>query len=109
MASNYMPVLENVADEELAKTNSTVANYITFLNQADGGDNIAGLSAKIALQQSAAYFTSPAFIGADTARDEVGLLLKNVLGFAGNNLRNQIDVALRTALQNCESKHMTPQ
>jgi len=63
MASGYMPVLESVQNHE---------TYKAWLDKADGGDQIAALSAKAAFQQKEAYFTSPAFIGSSAARDEVG-------------------------------------
>lgn len=109
MASGYMPVLENIADEELAKTNKTVAKYVAFLNDANGGDNIAALSAKVAIEQADAYYTSPAFVGSSTARDQMNILLSKVLGLKGDNIRSQIDSALKTALQTCESTNATPQ
>ncbi|MBO5866770.1 MAG: hypothetical protein J6Q55_01790, partial [Clostridia bacterium] len=109
MASGYMPVLENVADPELAKTNKAVAKYVAFLNDANGGDNIAALSAKVAIEQADAYYTSPAFVGSSTARDQMNILLSKVLGLKGDNIRSQIDSALKTALQTCESTNATPQ
>ena len=109
MASGYMPVLENVADEELAKTNKAVAKYVDFIKNADGGDNIAALSAKVAIEQADAYYTSPAFVGSSTARDEMDILLAKVLGMKGEDIRAQIDSALKTALQTCESTNKTPQ
>ena len=108
-ASGYMPVLENVNDEELAKTNAVVNKYINFLAGANGGDNIAALSAKVALSQADAYYVSPAFVGSSTARDQVGILIQKVLGLTGENMRSQIDAALKTALQTCESTNKTPQ
>ena len=109
MASGYMPVLENVDDEELAKTNKVVDKYIKFIAGADGGENIAALSAKVALSQSDAYYVSPAFVGSSTARDQVGILIQKVLGLTGDNVRTQIESALKTALQTCESTNKTPQ
>ena len=109
MASGYMPVLENVNDEELAKTNKVVDKYIKFIAGADGGENIAALSAKVALSQSDAYYVSPAFVGSSTARDQVGILIQKVLGLTGDNIRTQIESALKTALQTCESTNKTPQ
>ena len=111
MASGYMPVLENVADEELAKTNKAVAKYVEFLNNADGGDNIAALSAKVAISQADAYYTSPAFVGSSDARDQMDILVAKVLGLKeeDGSIRTQIESALRTALQTCESSNPTPQ
>ena len=37
------------------------------------------LTAKVALEQANAYYTSPAFNGSSTARDQVGLLMQQAL------------------------------
>ena len=71
MASGYMPVLKSVANNPI---------YKAFLDSADGGANIAALSAKVAMDQVDAYYTSPAFNGSSAARDQVGMLLENALG-----------------------------
>ncbi len=70
MVSGYVPVIKSVSDN---------AVYSEFINGADGGDNIAAYSAKVCLAQEAAYYTSPAFNGSSTARDQVGLLLQKCL------------------------------
>ncbi len=70
MASGYVPVIKSVGDHPV---------YKEFLDAADGGDNIAALSAKICLAQEAAYYTSPAFNGSSTARDQVGLLMQKCM------------------------------
>ena len=70
MASGYVPVLKSVATNEA---------YAAFMAQADGGDFISALSAKVCLEQEDAYYTSPAFNGSSTARDQVGSLLTTCL------------------------------
>ena len=67
MTSGYVPVIESVAQNEI---------YSNFLAQADGGDYIAALSAKVCLEQKDAYYTSPAFNGSSVARDQVGALVQ---------------------------------
>ena len=67
MVSGYVPVIESVAQNEL---------YANFIAGADGGDNIAALSAKVCLEQKDAYYTSPAFNGSSVARDQVGTLVQ---------------------------------
>ncbi len=67
MASGYVPVLKSVAENPA---------YKAFLESADGGDFISALSAKICLEQEKAYYTSPAFNGSSTARDQVGQLIQ---------------------------------
>ena len=63
--SGYIPVIKSVANTE---------QYKNYLAKADGGDFITSLVAKVALEQEAAYFTSPAFAGSAKARTQVGLL-----------------------------------
>src|SRR5699024_3957244 len=70
MASGYVPVIKSVAENEI---------YADFLANADGGDYISALSAKVCLEQEEAYYTSPAFNGSSTARDQVGALLSKCL------------------------------
>ena len=70
IASGYVPVIKSVDQDEL---------YSQFLNNADGKENIAALSVKVCLEQESAYYTSPAFNGSSTARDEVGALLQECL------------------------------
>ena len=70
-ASGYVPVIKSVAEDEL---------YQEFLAKANGNKTgIAALSAKICLEQESNYYTSPAFNGSSTARDEVGALLQKCL------------------------------
>ena len=87
MTSGYVPVLESVADHPV---------YADFLAKANGGNNIAALSAKICLQQKDAYYTSPAFNGSSTARDEVGALMTACLTGA------DIAKAFKDAIDECE-------
>ena len=67
MASGYVPVLESVAQNPV---------YASFIEAADGGNNIAALSAKVCLEQKDAYYVSPAFNGSSEARDQVGFLMQ---------------------------------
>jgi len=93
MASGYVPVLKSVAEHPV---------YAEFLASADGGDFIAALSAKVCLEQQDAYYTSPAFNGSSTARDEVGALLTKCLVEAGD-ADTVIKNAFEQAIQNCLS------
>ena len=70
MASGYVPVIKSVTTNEV---------YADFISKANGGSNIAALSAKVCLDQEAAYYTSPAFNGSSTAREQVGALLQKCL------------------------------
>ena len=91
-ASGYVPVIKSVDQDEIFKG---------FLAKADGGDYIAALSMKVCLEQEKSYFTSPAFVGSSTARDEVGALLVKCIGLT-ENVDAQIDKAFKDAVEECE-------
>ena len=94
MASGYVPVLKSVAENP---------TYAAFLEKADGGNFISALSAKVCLQQQSAYYTSPAFNGSSTARDQVGALLSKCLtADDGGNVDNMINKAFADAVAECE-------
>ena len=93
MASGYVPVIKSVTDNEV---------YANFLAQADGGNYIAALSAQVCLSQSDAYYTSPAFVGSSTARDQVAALLTKCLTMSGDDLDAQIETAFEEAIDECE-------
>jgi len=90
MASGYVPVIKSVADNEV---------YSEFLASADGGNYVTALSAKVCLSQADAYYTSPAFNGSSTARDQVGALLAKCLTLTDDN---QIKAAFEEAIDECE-------
>ena len=95
MTSGYVPVLKSVAENEYYKTK--------FLDLADGGDYITALSAKVCLSQVNAYYTSPAFNGSSTAREQVGGLLTAALSAADNgNLDALINRLFQDAIDECE-------
>ena len=93
MTSGYVPVLKSVADHPV---------YAEYLASADGGNYITALSAKVCLDQVDAYYTSPAFNGSSTARDQVGALLTKCLPMTGDNLDAQIASAFEDAVDECE-------
>ena len=93
MKSGYVPVLKSVADHPV---------YAEFLSKADGGNYIAALSAKVCIEQADAYYTSPAFNGSSTARDQVGLLLQKCLVDPSENVDATIDKAFKDAVIACE-------
>ncbi len=92
MVSGYVPVIKSVTENEV---------YAQFLGNADGYDYVAALSAKICLEQESSYYTSPAFNGSSTARDQVGDLLTKCLT-EGNNVGKIIDEAFEDAIDECE-------
>ena len=92
MASGYVPVIKSVGENEV---------YKSFIAQADGGNHISALSAKVCLEQADAYYTSPAFNGSSTARDQVGALLTKCLTMFGDDVDSQIDKAFEEAVKKC--------
>ena len=94
MASGYVPVIKSVGQNEIYKND--------FLDKADGGDYISALSAKICLEQEAAYYTSPAFNGSSTARDEVGQLMQKCLSEPATDVKKMIKKAFEDAVAECE-------
>lgn len=94
-ASGYVPVLKSVENHPV---------YSKKLAEADGYENIAYLSAKVCLEQEENYFTSPAFNGSSTARDQVGLLLKNCISAqqTGSELDSFIANEFQNAIDECE-------
>lgn len=93
MDSGYVPVIKSVMDN---------AVYADFIANADGYDNIAALSVKACLEQEDAYYTSPAFNGSSTARDQVGALLSKCLSTATDNVDAMILQAFQDAIDECE-------
>lgn len=94
MASGYVPVLKSVAEHPV---------YAEELALADGNDHISMLSAKVCLEQQDAYYTSPAFNGSSTARDEVGALLTKCLVEYADDLDAMILEAFEASVKACES------
>ncbi len=95
MASGYVPVIKSVTDNPV---------YAEFLANADGGNNISALSAKVCLEQQDAYYTSPAFNGSSTARDEVAALMPACLTIPdGTDVDAEIARIFEEAIKKCES------
>jgi len=93
MASGYVPVIKSVTSNDV---------YAAFLAKADGGNNVAALSAKICLEQASAYYTSPAFNGSSVARDQVGALMQKVLVEQTADVDAMIAKAFADAIDECE-------
>ena len=89
--SGYVPVIKSVNTDPV---------YAKFLSNANGGEYIAALSAKVCLEQADAYYVSPAFNGSSDARDQVGILLQACLLIDKNvadpmaEIRRLFDVAV---------------
>ncbi len=94
MASGYVPVIKSVANNEI---------YAEFIANADGGNFVSALSAKVCLEQQDAYYTSPAFNGSSTARDQVGALMTKCFTIPdGSDVDALIDAAFADAIAECE-------
>jgi hypothetical protein len=77
--------------------------YAEFLASADGGNFVSALSAKVCLEQQDAYYTSPAFNGSSTARDEAAALLPACLTVAdGTDVDAEIEKLFQKAIDACE-------
>ena len=94
MVSGYMPVIKSVSEDPVYRDE--------FLAKADGGANLTALSAKVALEQHAAYYTSPAFIGSSEARSQVGLLMQKCLSEQTNDVPAMIKKAFEDAVAECK-------
>lgn len=99
-ASGYVPVLKSVTE---------VPAFAAKLDKADGGNNIAYLSMKVCLAQESYYYTSPAFNGSSTARDQVGFLMQAAMSgykdaVAKGEVDKLIDEVFKNALNECENQ-----
>ena len=104
MSAGYLPVINSVKDLDI---------YRETLENADTGENMSGMAAKMCTQFQEALFTSPAFYGSSEARDQ----MENLLGWCAviersdshNNpiptatIMNQIKQQFKKALANCEN------
>ncbi len=93
--AGYIPVTKSAINSSA---------YSNYLKKADGGDNVASLAAKVAVEQSDAYFTVPAFVGSSYARDQVGIVLQRCLVLSNNsNLDAEIKKIFERAVQEAEN------
>ena len=95
MTSGYVPVIKSVQDN---------AYYANFLSKANGDTGIAALAAKQCMAQVDDYYTSPAFNGSSTARDEVGKLMQKCFVAETNDVKKMIEEAFDDAVEECEYK-----
>ena len=93
MASGYVPVLENVTDNEV---------YANELAAANGYESLPLLATKVCLEQADAYYTSPAFNGSSAARDEVGKLIRVCLTSPDADVDAMIKKAFKDAVAECK-------
>jgi len=93
MTSGYVPVLENVTDN---------AVYAEELANADGYEGLPLLATQVCLEQMDAYYTSPAFNGSSTARDEVGKLMQICMTTTESDVAAAIKKAFADAVAECK-------
>ena len=99
MVSGYVPVIQSVKDDP---------TYASFLAKANGTEYVTALSAKVCIDQADAYYTSPAFNGSSTARDQVGILIQNCFTqkpAAGEDVKAMIKRLFAAAIEECEYHH----
>lgn len=89
-ASGYIPV---------TKSAQNAPSYKTYLEGASGTtkEGTKALAAKVAVEQSDKYFTSPTFVGSSQARDEVGNIIVNVL--KGTAVQDAFDAAVQSCIE----------
>ena len=93
MASGYAPVIKSVQEN---------AVYKDWLSKANGIDNLTAMSVQLALDQSEAYYVSPAFNGSSEARKQVAQIMINVFGKVDADLDSIIDEQFKKAKELCD-------
>lgn len=102
----YVPPIKSLSDESLADKDPAVAAYLENMAMADGGAYISYLSQKVCLGLAEGrnydkFFTSPAFPGSSTARDQAGRLLVACISNQGTPA-DVITAAFNAAINECE-------
>ena len=92
MNNGYAPVIKSVKDHPV---------YAEFLESADTA-NIQAYAVKVALEQEAAYYASPAFNGSSVARQQVGLLIQKCFALEGDDVDAAIAKAFQDAVAECK-------
>ena len=108
MASGYVPVIKSVVDYAVEDIDGEmIYPYKDFLDKADGGDNIAALSAKICMEQEEAYYTSPAFVGSSEARDQANAIINAGLCIAKDvqDVRAEMEKIFKKSLDECQFRY----
>ena len=99
MNNGYAPVIKSVTENEV---------YANFLASAST-ENIQAYAVKVALEQEAAYYASPAFNGSSVAREQVGLLIQKC--FTLEATPDNLDAKIKEAFADCidECKYQSAQ
>ena len=97
--SGYVPVIKSVNENP---------TYADTLAKANGYEYLTSLAAKKCLEQADAYYTSPAFNGSSTARDQVGILIQSCFTqnpAGGESVDAMIKRLFAEAIDECEYQH----
>ena len=92
MNNGYAPVVNSVKENPI---------YAEFLESASTA-NIQAYAVKVALEQSDAYYVSPAFNGSSVARDQVGLLVQKCFTEKASDVDAMIKKAFAEAVEECK-------
>ena len=92
MKSGYAPVIKSVQENE---------TYQKWLDGANGYTNLTAMSVKLALAQEKAYYVSPAFNGSSKAREQVGLLMSDIMVNEEADIDAVIDRLFKKAIDEC--------
>ena len=92
MNNGYAPVIKSVQENP---------EYAKFLANAST-KNIQAYAIKVALEQEAAYYASPAFNGSSVARDQVALLIQKCFVLPDAGLEAAIQKAFADAVAECK-------
>ena len=90
MDSGYMPVLKSAVQNE---------KFATWLNNANGYENLNALAVKVGIEERDTYYTSDAFVGSSVARKEVGALLNKIMSTKSSELGGTLDAFIDKAFQ----------
>ena len=92
MNNGYAPVIQSVKEHPV---------YADFLASASTA-NMQAYAVKVALEQSDAYYSSPAFNGSSVARDQVGLLIQKCFTSEAADVDAMINKAFEEAVAECK-------
>ena len=105
--NGYAPAIKDMASKD-----QVYANWLAAVGEgatdAELTENITAYAAKVALEQTHTFYTSPAFNGSSVARDQVGILMHLCLskgkekGISDADLKAYIDKVFKDAVDECE-------
>lgn len=94
--AGYLPVIQSVHQLD---------GYADIIANANTGENMAGMAAKLCSEYKEAFFVSPAFYGSSEARDQMETLLNQCVLVENRDdafITEGIKKAFKTALTECE-------